>query len=100
MDTGKLYDHRDKRELEVDFRTGKLRWCKDDEVVRMGTVSVEDALLKLYEALAVNGEPSTKNLPHIITGLFRKMDDDNSGVGQLPAHPSSLFLPSKLNPKP
>lgn len=81
LDKGNLYDGRDKRQLERDPRTGKLRWIEPESKKRSGPVTVEDAVLKLYSAIArEHGSLDERELPAMIMELFRKIDEDGSGA--------------------
>jgi Ca2+-binding EF-hand superfamily protein len=81
LDKGNLYDGRDKRRLELDQRTGKLRWLEDESKKQNGPVSVEDAVLKLYSAIErQHGTLEESELPAMIMELFRKIDEDGSGA--------------------
>ena len=91
LDTSNLYDHRDTRQLDMDLRTGKLRWVKaGEDVGAHAAVSVEDAVLKLYNAMCADGEPDEKELPTLITKLFRQIDEDGSGAVAKPELKAAL----------
>ena len=93
LDTGNLYDSRDTRQLEVDARTGKLRWKTVDRRARRSmAVTVEAAALKLYSALTAIGahEGDREDLQTLITRLFRKIDEDGSGAVAKPELKAAL----------
>jgi len=75
----------------MDTRTGKLRWVQEGEQIKENVaVTVEDAVLLLYNGLCAHAEPTDAEMPQMINQLFRKIDDDNSGAVAKPELKAAL----------
>ena len=91
LDKSGLFDAKDTRQLDMDPRTGKLRWLHESEVrTTHAAVTVEDAMMRLYAALCANGEPADGEMAQMINALFRKIDDDASGAVAKPELKAAL----------